>query len=168
MFLPLVFCVLYLQYDKQIFIFMLFTVTHYTIVHFTTASMTLWLGCNQLMIRQSLSLLVMSMLITLSGWSEFPSFLRSQSPRNLLTTDVPGIVDVVVGTPLCTSDHCFVSCVTCVLRVEQSVPEYNVRSIVFLQHCSNWNSVHIAVRSFKWSTVLKSAVPLVEFDLAIG
>ena len=35
------------------------------------------------------------------------------------------IVDAVVGTPLGTSDHCFVSCV---LRVEQSVPEYNIRS----------------------------------------
>ena len=26
-------------------------------------------------------------------------------------TDVPDIVDVVVVTPLVTSDHCFVSCV---------------------------------------------------------
>ena len=33
-------------------------------------------------------------------------------------TDVPDIVDVVVGTPLGTSDHCLVSCL---LRVEQSV-----------------------------------------------
>ena len=33
-------------------------------------------------------------------------------------TDVPDIVDVVVGTPLGTSDHCLFSCV---LRVEQSV-----------------------------------------------
>ena len=43
---------------------------------------------------------------------------------DLVMTDVPNIVDVVVGTPLGSSDHCFVSCV---LRVEQSVPEYNVR-----------------------------------------
>ena len=46
-------------------------------------------------------------------------------------TDVPDILDVSVGTPLGTSDHCFVSCV---LRVEQSVPEYNIRSTVFLKH----------------------------------
>ena len=38
--------------------------------HFMTVSLTLWLGCNQLMIRQSLSLLVMPMLITLSDWSQ--------------------------------------------------------------------------------------------------
>ena len=37
-----------------------------------------------------------------------------------MMTDVPEIVDVVVGTPLGTSDHCFVSCV---VRVEQYVPE---------------------------------------------
>ena len=32
-----------------------------------------------------------------------------------VVTDVPDIVDVIVGTPLGTSDHCFVSCV---LRAE--------------------------------------------------
>ena len=82
-------------------------------------------------------------------------------------TDVTDIVDVVVGTPLGTSDHCFVICV-CVLHVEQSVPEYNVRSTVFLKHSNNWHSVHSAVRSFTWSTILKSADPLVVFDRAIG
>ena len=30
---------------------------------------------------------------------------------DLVMTDVPDIVDVFVGTPLITSDHCFVSCV---------------------------------------------------------
>ena len=39
-------------------------------VHFMTVSLTLFLGCNQLMIGQSLFLLVMPMLITLSGWSQ--------------------------------------------------------------------------------------------------
>ena len=49
---------------------------------------------------------------------------------DLLMTDVPDIVDVFVGTPLGTSDHCFVSCL---LRLEKYVPEYNVRSTVFLK-----------------------------------
>ena len=64
---------------------------------------------------------------------------------DLIMADVPGIVEVVVCTLLGTSYHCFVSCV---LRVEQSVPEYNVRSTVFLMHCTNWDSVCTAVRSF--------------------
>ena len=50
--------------------FMPFTATHGTMVHCMTVSLTLWLTCNQLVIGQSLSLLVMPMLITLSGWSE--------------------------------------------------------------------------------------------------
>ena len=57
---------------------------------------------------------------------------------DLVMTDVPDIVDVVVGTPLSTSDHCFVGCV---LHVEQSAPEYNVRSRVFLKHPTNRDGV---------------------------
>ena len=50
---------------------------------------------------------------------------------DLVFTDAPAIVDVFVGTRLGTSHHGFVSCV---LRVEQSVPEYNAKSTVFLKH----------------------------------
>ena len=82
-----------------------------------------------------------------------------------MTEDVPHIVDVFVGTPLGTSDHCSVSCV---LRVEQSVPEYNIRSTVFLKHCTKWDNVRCVVRSFAWNTILKSADPLDAFDRAIG
>ena len=56
----------------------------------------------------------------------------------------------------------------CVVRVEQSVPEYNVRSTVFLKHCANWDSVGSAARRFTWNTSLKSADPLVAFHRAIG
>ena len=63
---------------------------------------------------------------------------------DLVMTDVPDIVDLFVGTPLGTSDHCIISCV---LRVEQSVPEYNIRSIVFLKHRINWDTARCAVRS---------------------
>ena len=38
---------------------------------------------------------------------------------DIVMSDAPDIVNVFVGTPLGTSDHCFVSCV---LRVEQSIP----------------------------------------------
>ena len=84
---------------------------------------------------------------------------------DLVMTDVLDIVDVVVYTPLSTSDHCFVSCV---LRVEQSVPEHNVRSTVFLKHLTNWDIFRNAVRRLTRSQILKSADPLVLFDRAIG
>ena len=69
-----------------------------------------------------------------------------------------------VGIPLGTSDYCFVSSV---LRVEQSVPEYNVRSTVFLKHRTDWESVLSAVRSFTCSIISKLPDPLIAFDRAI-
>ena len=84
---------------------------------------------------------------------------------DLVMTDVPDIVYVVVGTPFGISDRCFVSCV---LRVKQSVPVYNVRSTVFLKHRTNCDSVLSAVRSFTWSSILKSADSLVAFNRASG
>ena len=59
----------------------------------------------------------------LSGCEQFvrgPTHIAGNR-LDLVMTDVTDIVDVVVGTSLGTLDHCFVSCV---LRVEQSVPEY--------------------------------------------
>ena len=61
---------------------------------------------------------------------------------SLVMMDVPDIVDVFVGSPLGTSDHCLVSCV---VRVEHSVSEYNARSTVFLRHRTNWEGVRYAV-----------------------
>ena len=59
---------------------------------------------------------------------------------DLMMTDALDIVDVFVGTPVGTADRCFVSWG---LRVEQSVPKYNVRSSVFLKHHTNWDSVSL-------------------------
>ena len=81
-----------------------------------------------------------------------------------MMNDVLNIVDVVVGTPLGTSDHC---CVSRGLHGKQSVPEYMCRSSVFLKHHTKCCTVRCAVRSFTWSTILKSADPLVAFDRAI-
>ena len=135
-----------------------------TMVHSMTVSLTLWFRCNQLMKRRSLSLLVMPMLITLRGYSQSlilidmvvmllifctlsgceqlvrcPTHIAGNR-LDLVMTNVPDIVDVIVGTLLSISDHCFVSYV---LRVEQSVPEYKVRSTVFLKYRTNWDSVWV-------------------------
>ena len=75
---------------------------------------------------------------------------------DLEMTDVPDILDLFIGTSLGTLDHCFVSCELC---VKEYVPEYNVRSTVFLKHHPNWHNVHCAVRSFTWNTILKLADP---------
>ena len=80
-------------------------------------------------------------------------------------TDVPDIVEVIVGTPLGTSDHGAGSYVP---RVEQCLPEYNVKSTVFLKHRTNWDNVCGEIRRFTSSTTLKSADSLVPFDRANG
>ena len=157
-------------------------------VHYMTVSLTLWLGYSQLMIKQSLSLLVMLMLITLSGWSLSLLLIGMGMmllifgicqivsswfavPLTLLVTDsilwwrMFLTVDVFVGTPLGTVDHCFVNCV---LRFEQSVSEYNIRSTVFLKNHTNWDNIRFAVRSLTWSNILKSTDPLDAFNWAIG
>ena len=84
---------------------------------------------------------------------------------DLVMIDVPAIVDVVIGSPLGTSDHCFLCNV---LRVEESVLEYNVRSTVFRKYRTNSDSVHGAIRSFTWNTILRSAYPLIAFYRAVG
>ena len=53
---------------------------------------------------------------------------------DLVVIDAICIIDVIVGTPLGTSDHRIVSCM---LHLEQSKPENNVRSTVFLNHPTN-------------------------------
>ena len=85
------------------------------------------------MIRQSLCWFVMTILITLSGWSQSSpndrhgrhahdfcnlsgcqQFVRcpthiAGNRLVLVMTDVPDMVYVVIGTPLGTTDHCFFS-----------------------------------------------------------
>ena len=138
--------------------FMAFTVTHGTMVHFIIVSLTLWLMHVQSVDDKTVFVFVGDANAHHSEWESFSPTDRhgrdaldfcnlpgcEQSVRcsthiagnrlDLVMTDAPDIVDVFVGTPLGTSEHCFVSCV---LLVEQSVPEYNVRSTVFLKNRTN-------------------------------
>ena len=99
---------------------------------------------------------------SLSGWLTHIHGNR----LDLMMTDAPDWLDVFVGTPQGTTDHSFVSCV---LWVDQSVPEYTVRSTVFLKYRKNWDNDRCAVRSFTLLyTILKSDDPLDAFDRAIG
>ena len=101
--------------------FITLTLTQGMMVHFMFGSLTLCLGYCQLMMR---------MLITLSRWvqsllligmgimpmifaihpvvsSSFVVPLKLQVTDSIVMTDASYIVDVLVGTPLGTSDHCF-------------------------------------------------------------
>ena len=73
--------------------FKTFTVTQGMRVHFMTVSLTRWFGSNQLMIRQSLSLLVMPMRITLSGRS--PSLLIDMGVMLLIFAIIIVIIIII-------------------------------------------------------------------------
>ena len=154
--------------------FMPSTITQGKMVHFMTDLFTLWLGLNQLMIRQPLSLLVIPMLLTLfscsqslltdrhgrdallfviclvmSSWCAVPIILLVID--NLVMKEVSDIVNVVVGTPFGTSDHCFVRCV---LRVVQSFAGVQYQKYCLSQTLYQlWQSPSSAVTSFTWRTI---------------
>ena len=62
---------------------------------------------------------------------------------DLVMTDVPDIVDVVMVL----NSALQITALSLLCRVEHSVPEYNVRNIVFLKHRTNWDSVRSAVKA---------------------
>ena len=64
----------------------------------------------------------------------------------LVMTDSPDVVDMSLGTPLVTSDHCFVNCE---LLVEQVIPEHNIRRVVHLKHRINWDNVRMLSGVFR-------------------
>ena len=83
---------------------------------------------------------------------------------DLVMTDAPD-VDVLLGTPLGTSDRCFVNCE---LLVEQVIPEHNIRHVVHLKHRINWDNVRNAVRSLSCNTILRSADPIGALNSAVN
>ena len=70
-----------------------------------------------------------------------------------------------LGSPLGTSDHCFVKCE---LLVEQVIPGHNIRRVVHLKRIINWDNARNAVRSLSWSTILRSADPLGALNSALS
>ena len=76
---------------------------------------------------------------------------------DLVMTDAPDFVDVSLGTPLGTSDNCFVNCD---LLIEQVITEHNIRHVVHLKHRINSDNVRNAVRSLSWNTILRSSDPI--------
>ena len=66
---------------------------------------------------------------------------------DLLMTDVPDLVRVVVVAPIGNSDHSFQSAVISMAQVVQNLC---VSRKVFLNHQVNWNTVCGAIRDLPW------------------
>ena len=84
---------------------------------------------------------------------------------DLVMTDVPDIVNVSVGTPIGTSDHCFLSAR---VKVSQSVPAYDVRRTVFRKSAVDWSLVRDDVDNLSWSTIFRSSDPVSSLNESIS
>ena len=85
---------------------------------------------------------------SISGCSQLVSSPthRAGNCLDLVFTDAPDVVNVVVGAPLGTSDH---SVTSIRLNLRQSVPSYTVTRDVYLKAQVNWKSVREEVSEIR-------------------
>ena len=69
---------------------------------------------------------------------------------DLLMTDVPDLVRVVVVATIGKSDH---SSLSAVISMAQAVPNVCVSRKVFLKHQVNWNTVCGAIQELPWRNI---------------
>lgn len=103
----------------------------------------------------------------LSGCSQLvtsPTHIAGNT-LDLVITEVPDVVDVSVGTPLGTSDHC---CLNLHVTVNQSLPSYDVRRTVFLKNRVNWDRVREDVQDIAWSEIFKAQDPVSALNTAVS
>ena len=86
--------------------------------------------------------------VTIS-WLSAQSIARGGT-LDLLMTDVPDLVRVVVVAPIGNSDH---SSLLAVLNMDQAVPNLCVSRKIFLKHQVNWNTVCGAIRDLSWYNI---------------
>ena len=98
--------------------------------------MNIFIGCDQLVVG--------------------PTHARGGT-LDLLMTDVPDLVRVVVVAPKGNSDH---SSLSAVISMAQAVPNLCVSRKVFLKHQVNWNTVCRAVRELLWHNIWLSDNPV--------
>ena len=76
---------------------------------------------------------------------------------DLVMTDVADVVDVSVGTPIGTSDHCFLHLA---IKVSQVVPFHNVRRTIFVKGRVDWDIVRSDVVNLPWGDIYRSLDPI--------
>ena len=84
---------------------------------------------------------------------------------DLVLTDIPDLVTVVVGCPVGSSDH---SALLIELSLDQSVPHTVVNREVYLKNSVDWLSVRSDVCRIPWRTVLSSDCPVSALNEALS
>ena len=77
---------------------------------------------------------------------------RSGNCLDLLLTDSPGVVTARIGSPIGTSDHCFVSAV---IKLDQRVPDISFTRKVFLKSRADWDGIHEDLFQLDWPAIYR-------------
>ena len=75
---------------------------------------------------------------------------RSGNPLDLIFTDVPGVVNVNVGSPIGTSDHAYISAI---IKIKQPIPAVNFSRKIYLKSQADWNSILHDLSILDWSNL---------------
>jgi hypothetical protein len=76
---------------------------------------------------------------------------------DLVMTDVPDVVNASVGTPLGTSDHCYLRLA---VEVSQALPFHDVSRVVYVKSRINWDRVRAEVSALPWGQIYCAADPV--------
>lgn len=76
---------------------------------------------------------------------------------DLVLTDVPGVVETTVLTPLGTSDH---NAISCIINLDFAVPDITISYHVYLKSQVNWDNVCDEVSNINWNPIFKSDDPV--------
>ena len=77
---------------------------------------------------------------------------RSGNCLDLIFTDTPGVVAGNVGSPVGTSDHCYVSAI---IKTEHAVPDISFSRKIYLKSQADWNGILNDLRELDWPDIYR-------------
>ena len=75
---------------------------------------------------------------------------RSGNCLDLIFTDTPGVVAGNVGSPVGTSDHCYVSAI---IKTEHAVPDISFSRKIYLKSQADWYGILNDLRELDWPDI---------------
>ena len=77
---------------------------------------------------------------------------RSGNTLDLIFTDTPGVVAGNVGSPIGTSDHCYVSAI---IKTEHTVPDISFSCKIYLKSQADWDGILNELRELDWPDIYR-------------
>ena len=79
---------------------------------------------------------------------------RSGNCLDLIFIDTPGVVTGNVGSPIGTSDHCYVSAI---IKTEHTVPDISFSRKIYLKSKADWDGILNDLRKLDWPDIYRQA-----------